>query len=121
MLDWISPVPIVIVFVITYPVVAWILWRRLPLHGIFKYVYCSTVGPVYVFLMLASIAGTEFFAPEVIEWFRTPYEHSFVERRLESVAAFLVAGFLPVLLCWVWYRFFVELQKKGAGDDENAV
>ena len=114
MLEWISPIQIVIVFAITYPVLAWILWRRLPLQGSLKYVYCATVGPVFVALMLASIAGTEFFAPQIIEWFRSSLEHNFIERRAELIVGFLVAALLPFLLCWAWYKLFLGLQHKWA-------
>ena len=85
-----------ILFLALYITVTWIFWRNVPLTGFSKALFCLTIFPVFLVLMILSVWWTDWYAPFLLDLFSAAEGGDF-----EAHIAFLISTPLPVALGFV--------------------
>jgi hypothetical protein len=87
-----------VLFIPLYIPVTWIFWRNVSLSGIWKPLFCLTILPVFLVLMVFNIWLTYRYAP----WLFDHLDSS--EGRLQALIAFVISCPVAVGLSFVWYK-----------------
>ena len=88
-----------ILFLALYITVTRIFWRNVPLTGFCKALFCLTIFPLFLVLMVLSVWWADWYAPFLLDLFRATDGGDF-----EAHIAFLISCPLPVALGFVWYK-----------------
>lgn len=107
---------------IVYIFLTWICLQNDELFGVYKWVFSLALVPMFLFLMFANIWIADHVSPHIIEWHRTQWTrlwmddwdlfNGFFDRKIQTLIAFLITSFLPIGLCWGWYRVFARLSRR---------
>jgi hypothetical protein len=87
-----------ILFLALYITVTWIFWRNVPLTGFCKALFCLTIFPLFLVLMVVNVLLTDRYAPLLVDLFGA------ADGDPEALIAFLISTPLPVALSFVWYK-----------------
>ena len=95
----------------------WVFWCNVPLSGFWKALFCLTIFPVFVVLLVTSAVVNLFLA----EWYAPPFwlelRHAADDYGQEIIVLFASLP-LPVALSFVWYKliswFGTSTREEGA-------
>jgi len=96
-----------ILFLALYITVTWIFWRNVPLTGFSKGLFCLTIFPLSLVLMILSVWWADWYAPFLVGLFSAAEGGDF-----EAHIAFLISTPLPVALGFVWYKLVKWLAER---------
>ena len=96
-----------ILFLALYITVTWIFWRNVPLTGFSKVLYCLTVSPLCIALLVVNVIWVERYAPFLVDLFSAAEGGDG-----EALIAVLISFPLPVAFSFVWYKLVKWLAER---------